>query len=382
MNKDQVLVRMSEADVAQVLNTNVVGAINTSRAALRHMLPRRQGTATEPRASPAACCACYKTAGYIRAVATTGCLVHISSVIGIGGNAGQTVYSASKAALLGFSRSLAKEVGDRGVRSNVVAPGFIETDMTTGMARARRVYPKRTRRSCHKTCRHSAGASTALSAEQRERAMRSITLRRFGHPEVCAAGATVDDIHGLTAAQSLWSVCVSPGRGRGGLLPRGGALRDRDGSYGGRRDGPLGRRALQCTIVYRNILAHCTGRKGSAGAHKHAVGHQLDGNAYPGSFSGVVRSGKSCPSTLIGRGKVRQLGELGRDVPFNLASTYAGGAVKEPIQRGTEAAYADYERRDSRRMSGVLQPSCSAPAFLGNAKQHGDAYRVLVPLQG
>jgi len=70
-----------------------------------------------------------------------GCLVHISSIIGIGGNAGQTVYSASKAALLGFSRSLAKEVGERGMRSNVVAPGFIETDMTAGTVQLRCGYP-------------------------------------------------------------------------------------------------------------------------------------------------------------------------------------------------------------------------------------------------
>eukprot|EP00123_Amoebidium_parasiticum_P015792 comp23146_c0_seq2/m.37410 comp23146_c0_seq2/g.37410 ORF comp23146_c0_seq2/g.37410 comp23146_c0_seq2/m.37410 type:complete len:128 (-) comp23146_c0_seq2:620-1003(-) len=62
-----------------------------------------------------------------------GCIVNIGSVVGLTGNAGQAAYSAAKAGLVGFSKTLAKEVGSRGIRVNVVAPGFIDTDMTKGM---------------------------------------------------------------------------------------------------------------------------------------------------------------------------------------------------------------------------------------------------------
>ncbi|KAF7649462.1 hypothetical protein LDENG_00141110 [Lucifuga dentata] len=104
INKDGLLLRTKPEDMMALLHTNLLGAMLTCRAALRSML-HAQGAA----------------------------IVNIGSVVGLKGNAGQCVYSASKAGLEGFTLSLAKEVASRNIRVNLLAPGFIRTDMTTGL---------------------------------------------------------------------------------------------------------------------------------------------------------------------------------------------------------------------------------------------------------
>lgn len=101
VTRDGLLMRMSDEDWQKVLDTNLNGAFYTTRAVSRLMLKQRSGA-----------------------------IVNISSVVGVYGNAGQANYAASKAGLIGFTKSVAKEFGSRGVTANVVAPGFIETDMT------------------------------------------------------------------------------------------------------------------------------------------------------------------------------------------------------------------------------------------------------------
>ena len=104
ITRDGLIFRMATADWDDVLRTNLTSAFFASRVVARIMIKQRAGS-----------------------------IVNISSVAGIRGNAGQTNYAASKAGLIGFSKSLAREVASRGVRVNAIAPGFIETDMTKAL---------------------------------------------------------------------------------------------------------------------------------------------------------------------------------------------------------------------------------------------------------
>ena len=106
---DQLLLRMSEASFTHVLDTNLTASYRVAKRASRAMLKARWGR-----------------------------LVFVSSVVGLSGAAGQANYAASKAGLVGFSRSLARELGSRGITSNVVAPGYVDTDMTAELGDARR----------------------------------------------------------------------------------------------------------------------------------------------------------------------------------------------------------------------------------------------------
>lgn len=129
VTRDQLLMRLKDEDWAEVLDTNLTGAMRLARACLRGMLKARGGR-----------------------------IIGISSVVGYSGNPGQTNYAAAKAGLAGFSRALAQEVAGRGITVNVVAPGFIDTDMTR-----------------------------ALDDSQRERLAESIPLGRLGTPDDIAA---------------------------------------------------------------------------------------------------------------------------------------------------------------------------------------------------
>lgn len=104
VTKDGLFIRMTDADFDQVLAVNLRGTFLVCRAFARAMVKAR-----------------------------TGRIVNVGSVVGLTGNAGQTNYAASKAGLVGLSKSLAKELGGRGITVNVVAPGFITTDMTSGL---------------------------------------------------------------------------------------------------------------------------------------------------------------------------------------------------------------------------------------------------------
>jgi 3-oxoacyl-[acyl-carrier protein] reductase len=101
ITKDTLLMRMSEADWDAVINTNLKSVFNMTKAVLRTMLKQRSGS-----------------------------IINMSSVVGVKGNAGQANYSASKAGIIGFTKSVALELGSRNIRSNAIAPGFIETEMT------------------------------------------------------------------------------------------------------------------------------------------------------------------------------------------------------------------------------------------------------------
>jgi 3-oxoacyl-[acyl-carrier protein] reductase len=101
VTRDGLLARMSDEDWDVVIDTNLRGTFNTCRAATRGMMRRRSGT-----------------------------IVNVSSIVGLHGNPGQTNYSASKAGIIGFTKALARELGSRGVRANVVAPGYISTRLT------------------------------------------------------------------------------------------------------------------------------------------------------------------------------------------------------------------------------------------------------------
>lgn len=101
ITRDNLMMRMTEADFDAVLDTNLRGAFHCMKAACRPMMKQRSGR-----------------------------IVNISSIVGVRGNAGQANYAASKAGLIGMSKSMAKELASRGITVNCVAPGFIETDMT------------------------------------------------------------------------------------------------------------------------------------------------------------------------------------------------------------------------------------------------------------
>ena len=101
ITKDNLLMRISEEDFDNVIEVNLKSVFNMTKAVQRTMLKQRHGS-----------------------------LIHMSSVVGVKGNAGQSNYAASKAGIIGFSKSIALELGSRNIRSNVIAPGFIETEMT------------------------------------------------------------------------------------------------------------------------------------------------------------------------------------------------------------------------------------------------------------
>lgn len=129
ITRDNLLMRMKDDDWAAIIDTNLTSAYRLSKACVRAMIKARKGR-----------------------------IINIASIVGITGNPGQTNYAAAKAGMIGFTKSLAREVGARGVTVNAVAPGFIDTDMTR-----------------------------ALADEQRKALLGQIPLGRLGRPEEIAA---------------------------------------------------------------------------------------------------------------------------------------------------------------------------------------------------
>jgi 3-oxoacyl-[acyl-carrier protein] reductase len=109
LTRDNILLRLTDADWDAVMGANLKGAFHTTRAVIKGMMKRR-----------------------------TGRIVNITSVVGLTGNKGQANYAASKAGLIGFTKSVAKEYASRGILANCIAPGFIETDMTAALPEAAR----------------------------------------------------------------------------------------------------------------------------------------------------------------------------------------------------------------------------------------------------
>jgi 3-oxoacyl-[acyl-carrier protein] reductase len=147
LTRDNILLRLSDADWDAVLDANLKGAFHTTRAVIKGMMKRRAGR-----------------------------IVNIASIVGLTGNKGQANYAASKAGLIGFTKSVAKEYASRGILVNCVAPGFIETDMTA-----------------------------ALPEEARATLLQAIALGRLGRPEE-VAGAVLflaSDLAGYVTGQVL-----------------------------------------------------------------------------------------------------------------------------------------------------------------------------------
>jgi 3-oxoacyl-[acyl-carrier protein] reductase len=132
VTRDNLLLRMKDEEWQQVMATNLTGVFLCTQAALKPMLKARYGR-----------------------------IVSVTSVVGLGGNAGQANYAASKAGIVGFTKSVAREVASRGITANAVAPGFVETDMTA-----------------------------AMSEKARETVLSAIPLGRTGRPEEIAAAVT------------------------------------------------------------------------------------------------------------------------------------------------------------------------------------------------
>ena len=105
ITKDNLLMRMSEEDFNDVMKVNMNSVFNNTKAVLRQMLKQRSGS-----------------------------IINLSSVVGVKGNAGQSNYSSSKAGIIGFTKSIALELGSRNIRCNAIAPGFIETEMTKALS--------------------------------------------------------------------------------------------------------------------------------------------------------------------------------------------------------------------------------------------------------
>ncbi len=150
---DRLILRMSDDDFGRVLDTNLGGAFRVARRAAETMVGRRRGR-----------------------------LVFVSSVAGLRGSAGQTNYASSKSGLVGLARSLARELGPRGITANVVAPGLVDTDMTE-----------------------------ALSARQRDRILQDVPLGRSARPSEVASAV-------------LWLASEQAGYVTGAVLPVDGGL--------------------------------------------------------------------------------------------------------------------------------------------------------------
>lgn len=125
ITRDNLLMRMKEDEWQDIIDTNLSSIFRTSKAVLRGMMKARHGR-----------------------------IINIASVVGVMGNAGQSNYAAAKAGIIGFSKSLAREVGSRGITVNTIAPGFIDTDMTR-----------------------------AMSDDQRDALLAQVPLNRLGRPE-------------------------------------------------------------------------------------------------------------------------------------------------------------------------------------------------------